>query len=54
MEVNNNSLLTNRIEVCLSDKDVKYLEALALIKRRKGMSDTIRMIVEEYRKNHRI
>jgi len=43
-----------RVEVCLTDKQCRYLQALNLLKGKNGISEVIRIIVEEYRKNHPI
>ena len=42
------------IRVLVTEKQYRYLEVLALLKGKKGMSDTIRMIIEDYKKNNRI
>ena len=54
MRTNSNSPLKNKVEVLLTDKEVRYLEALALLKKKKGLSDTIRMIIKEHRRNNEI
>lgn len=41
-------------KVLLTEKQYRYLEVLALLKNKRGLSDTIRMIIEEYRKNNQI
>ena len=51
---NSNTPLKNEVMVLLTDKQVRYLEVLAMLKKKKGLSDTIRMIVEEYRKRNEI
>lgn len=43
-----------RVEVYLTDKQYRYLQALNLLKGMNGISEVIRNIVEEYRKNHTI
>lgn len=42
------------VTVLLTEKQYRYLEVLALLKNKRGLSDTIRMIIEDYRKNNRI
>lgn len=53
-KTNKSKIYKNNVDVLLTDKQVRYLEVLALLKNKKGLSDTIRMIIEDYRKNNTI
>lgn len=43
-----------KIEVSLTEKQYRYLQMLCLLKRKRGVSEVIREIVEQYRNSHRI
>lgn len=50
----NKGIYKKEAKVLLTEKQYRYLEVLALLKGKRGMSDTIRMIIEDYKKNNRI
>lgn len=43
-----------KVEVSLTEKQYRYLKVLCLLKNKKGVSEVIREIVEQYRNSHRI
>lgn len=43
-----------RVEILITDKQYRYLQALNLLKGKNGISEMIRTILEEYRNKHRI
>lgn len=43
-----------RVEVCVTEKQYRYLQVLCLLKNKRGLSEVVREIIEQYRNSHKI
>lgn len=53
-DYNRGGVYKKTLEILLTDKQYRYLEALNLLKNKNGLSEVVRDIIEEYRRNHPI